>query len=465
MPRVRLINATAELLNAALDSPETLGAELQTAVPEGWPEFPEALPHTLGVIEEDPASSAWWMYFFLDAETGVLVGSGGFAGAPVNGVVEIGYEIAPVFRRRGYATAAVRELVALAQATGEVRRVVGRTLARDERSAGVLRAIGFRQSESVQDDGHDVTVWTRPLHGTPAQEELISDTSVTEIELTASGFAFRALASGSETGEPVLLLHGMPETGDMWSELMGALATQGYRCVAPDQRGYSPGARPEAVASYGLNHLVDDVFDLATSAGFDRFHLVAHDWGAAVAWAAAADRRSDRIASLTALSIPPYWAFAEATVKDPAAQGYREQLALLTSPDDTFVRLLLAEGARGLRAHLNSHSEDLVKKYLAVLGDPVGFNAAVNWYRAADGHRKVLEDPRPVEGVSLPSMLIWGSRDVAVTRMAVDLGRQYIAGPHEFIELDAGHWLVQEEPEFIAACVRRHLTRHALAGS
>ncbi len=162
MTRLRLAPATETLLSSLARSAEEFARLIGSPVPPGWPEFPEAISHTLTRLQEAPADSAWWMYFFIDAESGLLVGSGGFAGPPVDGVVEIGYEIAPTFRRRGYATAAARELVHLAARSGSVTEVVAHTLRGDERSPGVLRAAGFERSEVLLDPEHgEIDRWRR----------------------------------------------------------------------------------------------------------------------------------------------------------------------------------------------------------------------------------------------------------------------------------------------------------------
>jgi len=102
--------------------------------------------------------------------------------------------------------------------------------------------------------------------------------------------------TAGDSGEPVILLHGFPETSHMWVELLPKLEAAGYRCLAPDQRGYSPGARPEGKENYQYGDLASDVFALADAWGVDRFHLVGHDWGAGAGWAAVATN-PDRIAS------------------------------------------------------------------------------------------------------------------------------------------------------------------------
>ncbi|MGD8167009.1 GNAT family N-acetyltransferase [Herbiconiux sp. P16] len=162
MARVRLLPAATLHLEAFLRDPQELSALLGCPIPAGWPEFPEAIPHTLAVLENRPDESGWWMYFFLDAESGALVGSGGFAGAPVDRQVEIGYEIAPEHRRRGYATAAVLALIDRAVSSGEVDRMLAHTLRADERSPAVLRASGFAETgQRVDPDDGELTVWLR----------------------------------------------------------------------------------------------------------------------------------------------------------------------------------------------------------------------------------------------------------------------------------------------------------------
>lgn len=289
---------------------------------------------------------------------------------------------------------------------------------------------------------------------------------IEEIELNASGFVYSALAAGPEYGEPVLLLHGMPETSAMWIGMMVDLATKGYRCVAPDQRGYSRGARPMEVSAYSHFELATDVLNLATAAGFERFNLVAHDWGAAIGWAAIDLDKGDRINSYTALSIPHYRGFAEATRDDPSVQFYRDFLAEFLDSESDVVSDWSANDFSVLRQFWYAHDAELIQRYMAVFAEPGALDATLNWYRATDGHMSVLDGSSLAFGiVDIPTMLIWGNRDPAVSRMSVDIGRRYCTGPHEFAELDATHWLVQEEPEIVQALVERQLARYpALPG-
>ena len=143
-PQVRLVPATVPLLNA-LNEDRTLFCELmRSPVPDGWPEFPEAIGFTLEHLRNAPeADQAWSMQFFVDAATGRLFGSGGFAARPVDRIVEIGYEVAPEFRGQGFGTAAARALVERAVASGEVDHVIAHTRPGPNASTGVLVSLGF----------------------------------------------------------------------------------------------------------------------------------------------------------------------------------------------------------------------------------------------------------------------------------------------------------------------------------
>jgi ribosomal-protein-alanine N-acetyltransferase len=134
------------------------GVLLGSEAPDGWPEFPESVDFTLAKLAEHPHQADWWMHFFLADHGALLVGSGGFIGPPVDGVVEIGYEIAPAYRDRGLATAAARAMIDKAIASGRVATVIAHTLIGENPSTGVLRRLGFRRTGAVRDP-EEGTAW------------------------------------------------------------------------------------------------------------------------------------------------------------------------------------------------------------------------------------------------------------------------------------------------------------------
>jgi pimeloyl-ACP methyl ester carboxylesterase len=126
---------------------------------------------------------------------------------------------------------------------------------------------------------------------------------------------FDVLVAGEDGAPPVLLLHGFAESMHCWRAQLASLADMGYRAIAPSQRGYSTGARPDPrdPSRYHMDRLIDDALALVAACGCEgqRFHLAGHDWGGSIAWALA-DLHPDRLASLTVLSRPHPNAFNRA---------------------------------------------------------------------------------------------------------------------------------------------------------
>ncbi|HSU34984.1 MAG TPA: GNAT family protein [Propionibacteriaceae bacterium] len=166
-PQVRLLAATEPLLNALDGSRALFGELIGSSVPDGWPEFSEAIGFTLQQLQTaSEADRAWSMQFFVDPATGQLLGSGGYAAPPAERTVEIGYEIAPEYRGRGFGAAAARALVDRAVATGEVDHVIAHTLPGPNPSTGVLVSLGFEHTEDQEDVGAGLVWewrWTRPM--------------------------------------------------------------------------------------------------------------------------------------------------------------------------------------------------------------------------------------------------------------------------------------------------------------
>ncbi len=158
--RLHLVPCEPAHIAALLRSREELGTMLQITLPDGWPHFPEAFsPETSARLESTPALEGWYGYFFIEPHARILVGSGGFAGPPdENGIVEIGYEIAPAYQNRGFATAAAQALIAHAFSHTLVKAVIAHTLAEANASNTVLRKVGMTFVEAIEDPEHG-TVW------------------------------------------------------------------------------------------------------------------------------------------------------------------------------------------------------------------------------------------------------------------------------------------------------------------
>jgi len=276
--------------------------------------------------------------------------------------------------------------------------------------------------------------------------------SITTRQIDANDLTFTCREAG-KTGDPVLLLHGFPETSHMWTGLMPQLVDAGYRCLAPDQRGYSPGARPDDVEQYAYRHIAADVIALADAWGAGRFHLIGHDWGALCGWAVV-DLYPGRIASWTAMSIAHAKAFATAVREDPEEEPYRQILQFLGVAESA----LSANDFAAMKQGWTASSPEEIEAYVSVFSQPGALTGALNWYRASRSHARSLEDADvPFGPVSVPSQLIWGKNDAYARRMSVDLAAAYMHGPYRVIELDAGHWLIQEKLGESTAAIIEHL--------
>ncbi|MBA4179681.1 MAG: alpha/beta hydrolase [Anaerolinea sp.] len=277
-------------------------------------------------------------------------------------------------------------------------------------------------------------------------------------EIAANGFVFRCREAGKPGGTPVILLHGFPETSHMWLPLMPVLADGGYRVLAPDQRGYSPGARPEGIDNYTYATIASDVIALADAVGFGRFHLVGHDWGAGAGWAVVA-QYPERVISYVALSVPHVGAFGRA-IREDADQAKRSTYITFFQEPGVAEAALSADGFAGLKNVWSQSSEEEKAEYLAVFSQPGALTGALNWYRGSRGIDPEADATR-FGDVYTPTLLIWGNQDTAIGRKGVEDAAAFMKGPYRFVEMDAGHWLIQEKTAEVTAEILAHLKANA----
>jgi pimeloyl-ACP methyl ester carboxylesterase len=276
-------------------------------------------------------------------------------------------------------------------------------------------------------------------------------------EIEANGLTFRAREHGR--GLPVMLLHGFPETSRMWVPLMERLADEGFHCLAPDQRGYSPGARPADAAEYTYDHFAADVFGLMDAMGWERAHLIGHDWGAAAGWAAV-DIQPERVLSWVPMAVPHIKAFGTA-IRENEDQRQKSGYIQFFQQVGTAEAALSANDFQALRdLYKDTHSPEEIEEYISVLSEEGALTAALNWYRGTLGIQPERGEGREWGSVATPTLHIWGKRDVAIGRDATLACRQHMTGPYELLELDCGHWIVQEALDQIAGPIVAHLKKY-----
>jgi pimeloyl-ACP methyl ester carboxylesterase len=258
---------------------------------------------------------------------------------------------------------------------------------------------------------------------------------------------FDVIDAGPADGPVVVLLHGFPEQNTMWQPVISRLTTQGYRCLAPLQRGYSPGARPTRRRDYRSSELAEDIEALIDASGAQRVHLVGHDWGASVAWGVA-QQFPDRLLTLTSLSVPHPGAFLKAMVT--SRQGLASWYILFFQlPRIPEWYLKHGRGNFTLSQFVKSraqHAPVLAQSEATAMAEPGALTAALNWYRAIP-----LSDLAAGKKVSVPTMFIWSDGDIALREKGARTCGDYVLGEYRFELLEGvSHWILDEEPEKVA---------------
>lgn len=268
------------------------------------------------------------------------------------------------------------------------------------------------------------------------------------------GLTFDVRDSGPIDGEVVLLLHGFPQRASSWDRVADLLHGRGYRTIAPDQRGYSPGARPSRRRDYTLDKLVGDVVTLVRAVDAGPVHLVGHDWGAVVAWPVAAEH-PDLVASLTTVSVPHPAAYLRSMLgRQLLRSWYIGAFQLPAVPER-----ILADPARSAKALRGmGMTREMVDIFREEIVEHGALTGGLNWYRALP-----LSHPRLTRGrVRVPTTHVWSDGDAALDRRGAELAERYVDAPYELVVLEGvSHWIPDEVPEVLAeiVCERAVSTR------
>ncbi|WP_217130915.1 alpha/beta fold hydrolase [Streptomyces sp. AC558_RSS880] len=266
------------------------------------------------------------------------------------------------------------------------------------------------------------------------------------MRIPVGDLVFDVEVSGPEEGDPVLLLHGFPQSRHTWDQVVPELHGAGLRTVVPDQRGYCDGARPAGADAYALPLLAGDAVGLLDALGIESAHVVGHDWGAVVAWCLAA-RHATRVRTLTAVSFPHPEAFWYALRNDPVQRELSRYVAYFVSPESTAG--MLEDDAAMLRSLFgDAVAPQQAKRYLDLHTRPGVLDAALNWYRSGS----LFAEHEGFGPVAVPTTYIWSDDDRVASRVAVDGTAEHVTGPYRFVLLEGvGHWQPEQAPDRIAA--------------
>ncbi|MCP3822800.1 alpha/beta hydrolase [Streptomyces sp. A3M-1-3] len=278
------------------------------------------------------------------------------------------------------------------------------------------------------------------------------------MQISLDDLVFDVDVSGPEDGQPVLLLHGFPQSRQSWDEVVPLLNEAGLRTIAFDQRGYSPGARPAGVDSYRLPLIAGDALGILDALGLPSAHVVGHDWGAVVAWYMAA-RHPDRVSTLTAVAFPHLDAYQYAFHSDPEQRKSSEYVDFLTA--EGRADSMLQDGAAKLRDwyHVVDTvlTDEQIDRYMALHTQPGALDAALNWYRAGT----LFDDSGSLGPVSVPTTFVWSEADPSVSTLAAEKTAEYVTGPYRLVTLKGiSHWQPEEVPGTVSAEIRDRVRQH-----
>ena len=293
----------------------------------------------------------------------------------------------------------------------------------------------------------------------------MSEIQTTRLSLS-TGVTLKVAIGGAEDAEPIVFLHGFPESHRTWRHQLANLERD-FRVIAPDQRGFGGSDKPEEVEEYRIDRIVEDVIALADALRIGRFTLVGHDWGGAAAWAAAL-RHADRIKRLVIVNAPHPLIFQRTVVDDEAQRAASQYIRAFQTPG--FERTIEAMGyetffEKSFLPHVDLRLISQAERaaYLHDWSQPGAMRAMLNWYRASKIEVPEVGEKahKPVWAINpffpepkMPVLLIWGLKDRALLPIQLDGLQNHVPDLRWVQERDAGHFIPWERPEVVTAAIR-----------
>jgi pimeloyl-ACP methyl ester carboxylesterase len=284
----------------------------------------------------------------------------------------------------------------------------------------------------------------------PATDSAILPADLRHREVRTNGIRLHVAEAGPEAAPAVVLLHGFPEFWYAWKEQIGPLREAGYRVLAVDQRGFNLSDKPRGISAYRTHHLVDDVVGLLDALGLEQVALVAHDWGAHVAWSVA-EAHPQRLRKLVILNVAHPQVMTRNILFNPrqaVKSWYVFALQIPYIPEwilsaRDFERVRESIRWRGEKGSLTAADEQL---YVDAWSRDGAFTTMVNWYRGSFWSWPRLATPPPIR---VPTLVLWGKRDPfleeSMAQQSVDLCEDA-----RLVTFDEGtHWIHHEVPSAV----------------
>lgn len=280
----------------------------------------------------------------------------------------------------------------------------------------------------------------------------------------STGISMNVATAGPADGPPVIFVHGFPESHRTWRGLVPLLSGE-VRIIMPDLRGFGGSDKPQDVADYATPKLVADIFALADAMELDRFALVGHDWGGAIAWAAALSGNS-RITRLAIINSPHPLIFQKSLIDDPAQRAASQYMNAFrgSGMEAGIARMGLGtffDKSFAGHVDLATIAPEERQQYIDDWGQPGALTAMLNWYRASQ-----MVVPAPDEEVAMPEWIargvpklhipvrvIWGLDDKALLPIQLD-GIGEVGDDVDVFPLSGvGHFAPWQAPEAVASAL------------
>ncbi len=264
--------------------------------------------------------------------------------------------------------------------------------------------------------------------------------------IDVGGLSLNVVVEGE--GPDVLLIHGFPDSHQVWRHQIPALVEAGYRVIAPDLRGYGDSDMPRAVADYRIESVVSDLVALLDELGVNKARVVAHDWGAIIGWWLAM-LHPERVDRYVAMSVGHPNAYARGGLAQKL-KGYYVYLMQLTG----LIEWLLKAGNWFVfRLLAGNHAE--FGQWRREMSRPGRLTAAINLYRANLGSMVL---PRNHPRTAVPVLGIWSSRDWYLAEKQMKMSQRYVDAPFRYVRVDGvSHWLQLDAPERVNPLLLEYL--------
>ncbi|MCP2015025.1 pimeloyl-ACP methyl ester carboxylesterase [Deinococcus sp. HSC-46F16] len=262
--------------------------------------------------------------------------------------------------------------------------------------------------------------------------------------VVTNGVRLHVVEAGPERGPPVVLLHGFPEFWEGWTRQIGPLSRAGFRVIVPDLRGYNLSEKPSGVRAYRVGTLQEDVAGLIRALGYERAHVVGHDWGGIIAWALAL-RQPEVIERLVILNAPHPAAYRRAL--GHPAQWMRSWYVLFFQLPWLPERMLPRFGRWALQGtNPAAYLPEERRRYEEAWARPGAATAMVNYYRAMVRLGGLGRGGGAVPPIRVPTLVLWGERDVALRPELADGLEEWVPGVRVVRFPRASHWVMRDEP-------------------